>query len=199
MGGQPETCNGADDDCDGQIDEGCACVNGQTQPCGFGCGNGTQTCVSGAWTTCNAKQPSPETCNNVDDDCDGLVDESLGATTCGVGACARTVSNCAGGATQTCTPGAPGVETCNGLDDNCNGLVDEGLGSTTCGVAEQPFRVTHPAIVSSTPFAPENPPFEYATTKSLVPWRCITGTARDGVHASIAIVPDTGPIAAIRS
>src|SRR5262249_8272738 len=28
-----ETCNGVDDNCDGQVDEGCSCVNGSTQAC----------------------------------------------------------------------------------------------------------------------------------------------------------------------
>jgi len=75
-----------------------------------------------------------ETCNGVDDDCDALIDENLGTTTCGVGGCQRTVNNCAGGVPQTCTPGAPGTEVCNGIDDNCDGSVDETLGTTTCGV-----------------------------------------------------------------
>jgi len=54
------------------------------------------------------------------------VDEGLGSTTCGVGACQTTVENCVGGVTQTCTPGTPSTEVCNGIDDNCNGIVDEG-------------------------------------------------------------------------
>ncbi|MEK7283678.1 MAG: MopE-related protein, partial [Acidobacteriota bacterium] len=75
-----------------------------------------------------------EQCNGVDDDCDSLIDESLGITTCGTGACFRTVSNCAGGVPQTCTPGTPTTETCNGLDDDCDGSVDEDLGSISCGL-----------------------------------------------------------------
>jgi hypothetical protein len=87
---------------------------------------------------CNDLSPSVhpgaiETCNAQDDDCDSLVDESLGFTTCGTGACARQVNNCVGGQPQTCTPGTPTAEVCNGIDDDCDGSVDD-LGSTTCGV-----------------------------------------------------------------
>ncbi|MEK7283249.1 MAG: putative metal-binding motif-containing protein, partial [Acidobacteriota bacterium] len=58
-------------------------------------------------------------------------------TTCGTGACSRTVNNCAGGVPQTCTPGTPAAEICNGLDDDCDGATDEGFdvdqdGFTTC-------------------------------------------------------------------
>jgi len=74
----------------------------------------------------------PETCNNVDDNCDGTVDEGLiQATTCGVGACAGNegFKTCVAGeyTNDTCdklyraTP-----ETCNNVDDNCDGETDEG-------------------------------------------------------------------------
>ena len=75
-----------------------------------------------------------EVCNGVDDDCNGLVDENLGTTTCGSGACTRTISNCVNGVPQTCTPGTPTAEVCNGIDDDCNGTVDDGLGTITCGI-----------------------------------------------------------------
>ena len=74
-----------------------------------------------------------ETCNNVDDNCNGQVDENLGTSTCGTGACQRTVNNCVNGIPQSCTPGTPQTEVCNGLDDDCNGQVDDGLGTVSCG------------------------------------------------------------------
>ncbi|HEV8701290.1 MAG TPA: MopE-related protein, partial [Candidatus Polarisedimenticolia bacterium] len=75
-----------------------------------------------------------EACNGIDDDCDTVVDEDLGSTTCGTGACSRTVSICIGGVPQTCTPGSPTAETCNGIDDDCDGAIDDNLGTITCGV-----------------------------------------------------------------
>lgn len=50
---QAEVCasDGKDEDCDGQVNEGCACTNGMEQKCGS-CGAGSQTCVNGAWSQC---------------------------------------------------------------------------------------------------------------------------------------------------
>jgi hypothetical protein len=88
--------------------------------------------------TCTPGTPTAETCNGIDDDCDGVTDENLGTTTCGVGACRRTVDNCHAGVPQSCTPGTPAPDdgTCNLVDDDCDGSVDEDYISvpTTCGV-----------------------------------------------------------------
>ncbi|MCS6797873.1 MAG: MopE-related protein [Myxococcota bacterium] len=70
-----------------------------------------------------------ESCNGLDDDCDGAVDEDFeGAMlSCGVGICATSVPACVGGVPGSCTPlPADVMETCNGLDDDCNGSVDDG-------------------------------------------------------------------------
>lgn len=73
----------------------------------------------------------------MDDDCDGSVDEGFGSTTCGIGACARTVENCSSGQAQQCVPGSPATEICNGLDDDCDGTTDESfLDSDSDGVAD---------------------------------------------------------------
>ncbi|MCA9676094.1 MAG: hypothetical protein KC464_13730, partial [Myxococcales bacterium] len=83
-----------------------------------------------------------ETCNGLDDDCDGRVDEDFpalgGACNDGeLGACLGTgtfVCNGAGdGVTCDLTdPGAnPDLEVCNGDDDDCDGLIDEGLNCQT--------------------------------------------------------------------
>jgi hypothetical protein len=141
--GMAEACNGLDDNCDGRIDEGCACTDGATQPCYTGpagtrdvgqCRAGTQTCAGGQWGTCQGQVlPAAEVCDGLDNNCNGPVDD-LPALTCGIGACRRTAPACAGGAPNTCTPGLPGTETCNGEDDDCDGAVDNGLPDVSCGV-----------------------------------------------------------------
>jgi hypothetical protein len=74
-----ETCDGKDNDCDGDVDEGCECKNGSEQPCGSNlglCKLGTQTCTDGTWGTCKgATLPDTEVCDREDNDCDGDVDE----------------------------------------------------------------------------------------------------------------------------
>lgn len=132
-----EICDGIDNDGNGVID-------GITQPCytgpsgtqGIGvCKAGTQTCTLGTWGSCvNEVTPTSEICDALDNDCNGLVDENLGTTTCGIGACLRTVDNCVNGVLQTCEPGSPSPEFCNNVDDDCDSVTDEDLGATTCGV-----------------------------------------------------------------
>ncbi len=80
-----EVCGDSkDNDCDGQIDNGCPteCKQGQTRPCtadgALGeCKKGTQSCLNGKWDSCVAGQPSAEKCDGLDNNCDGKVDESL--------------------------------------------------------------------------------------------------------------------------
>ncbi|HEV8201631.1 MAG TPA: MopE-related protein [Candidatus Polarisedimenticolia bacterium] len=121
----PELCNGADDNCDGVADEGLD----QPIPCGVGaCATMYIPCKQGTSQLCPALPPSPELCNGVDDDCDGIVDNIVDFDADGWATC----SDC-GPTDPLIHPGAQ--ERCNGLDDNCNGSVDEGLTySITCGV-----------------------------------------------------------------
>ena len=125
-----EVCNGIDDDCDGVIDDGTTvvCYTGPAGTNGVGvCHGGTQMCTGGALSLTCAGQvvPSVEVCDGLDNDCNGSVDDGLGTTSCGVGACRTTVTNCVAGVTQTCTPLAATAEICDGLDNDCNGLVDD--------------------------------------------------------------------------
>ena len=132
LGAGPEACDGQDNDCDGPVDEDLG-----TTTCGVGvCLKTVDNCVDGQIQVCDALVGAgPETCDGEDDDCDGLVDEDLGSTTCGLGVCEHTVENCVGGQAQTCDPlEGSSAEVCDGQDNDCDGLTDEELGTTACGL-----------------------------------------------------------------
>jgi len=171
---EAEICNGADDDCDGVLDEGVTTTyyrdmdgdlfgdvtmtaEGCAPPVGF-------TILEG---DCDDASPlvSPgreESCMVLgeDDDCDGSIDETCdcesgtvidcgpGAPFAGVGICRDGSQTCgAAGTFADCEGGVfPGAESCDGLDEDCDGTVDEGggrdcprnsslSGTTACGRA----------------------------------------------------------------
>jgi hypothetical protein len=139
-GASDANCDGIDNNCNGQTDEGYV---GTATACGVGaCARtGVTSCVAGVvHDSCAPGTPQTEVCNGVDDNCNGQTDEGYVsvATACGVGGCARTgLTSCVGGTVQdSCTPGTAQTEICNGIDDNCNGQTDEGYVSviTNCGV-----------------------------------------------------------------
>ena len=144
---EEEICDGLDNDCDGETDEG-------EYPCSTECGDGKALCINGELQHCDAAIPKEEICNGLDDncngeidegqlnacgkcgpvpdeicdgvdnDCDGLIDEDL------IGecytACEKNLEYCVGGI-WICTAKQPKIEVCNGLDDDCDGKADEGL------------------------------------------------------------------------
>jgi hypothetical protein len=63
--------------CQAGVCSGGACTPGDSCTAGFGiCAEGTRTCdSSGAWTCSPINTPQPETCNGLDDNCDGQIDE----------------------------------------------------------------------------------------------------------------------------
>ncbi len=78
---ETEVCgNEADEDCDGTPDEGCSCAVAQ-RACGSDAGEcmrGVQQCTADGWDACvGSVGPAPETCNALDDDCDGMSDEGV--------------------------------------------------------------------------------------------------------------------------
>ena len=144
-----------DEDCDGKFDEGCACSNGISCYTGAAdtksrapCHAGTQMCTDSTHGTCmDEVTPKAETCANpdVDDDCDGEVDNiPLDGTSCtqrsnGNGLCkAGALWKCVSGE-QKCVDAPIAAERCDGrnVDEDCDGKIDEGFNlatdSNNCG------------------------------------------------------------------
>ncbi len=84
-----EICDGIDNDCDGEIDEGTGGEACDADAEGL-CQAGVQVCVEGALVCESSAAPSEETCDGVDNDCDGTVDDDApcaGGEVCNSGRC----------------------------------------------------------------------------------------------------------------
>jgi len=147
-----ERCDGVDNDCDGETDEGCECLADEERECysgspetlGIGrCRAGVSWCVETGdgshWSeACDGEVlPGEEVCDGAEDeDCDGRIDEgcdcALGETrscyggevgTAGTGVCTSGVQRCEGSA------GASTWGECEGavtpMEEVCDGGLDE--------------------------------------------------------------------------
>ncbi len=133
-----EICDGIDNNCNGQIDEGLF------RACSTICGTGIEQCVMGEWVGCTARQPEEEICDDIDNNCNGVVDEGCACQIgdrrpCGieVGACQTGEQVCERGVWSECRNAVwPTQEVCDGVDNDCNGFVDDNLFDpcqTACG------------------------------------------------------------------
>ena len=152
---QTETCDGKDNDCDGIVDNVLRrdCYTGPFGTKGVGrCHGGYQECKQSKWSPClYQKVPRTETCDNIDNNCDGKVDEGCSCSPGQTQTCGSSVGTCQQGR-QTCNsqgqwgPCAgevkPVAEKCDGKDNNCDGRIDENwpLKNTTCTVGQTECR-----------------------------------------------------------
>lgn len=132
------SCNGAG----ACLDPATICPLQPRGPLQVDCNN---TCEAPITGSCNGTMPGA---------CRDLDDPAI-TTSCGTGACQRTVQRCVGGIPQACTAGSPTVERCNNIDDDCDAIVDDGNPADLC---------------SSAPFASG-----YACTAGTCSFTCITG------------------------
>jgi len=167
VGPSAETCDGVDNDCNGVTDDGAGATT-----CGLGrCSFAVASCVNGqpfdprtgvgvctpvgapASQQGNQALKQAESCNDIDDDCDGFTDNAPGvnqantlSTAChplltafggsagaNRGRCHDGSITCTAGVNGSCTGEVgPVTDTCNGIDDDCDGSTDNNPIATLC-------------------------------------------------------------------
>ncbi len=160
--GAIEICDGIDNNCDGQIDEGVATQTYYEDMDGDSYGNASvflSACSQPIGyvldstdcedTDSSIHPGSPELCDNMDNNCNGQIDEGLASQTYyedsdgdTYGNASVSLSSCSQPAgyvldssdcddiDATINPSA--TEACDGIDNNCDGQIDEGCALDPC-------------------------------------------------------------------
>ncbi len=146
VGPSEEICDGVDNDCISGIDDTfpeahqlCGFVENVDYGVGI-CTPGVMKCDSGYLYCDGHVGPSEESCDGLDNNCNGSVDEGIANTTAvvcydgpdgtmAIGECRAGVRYCTDGGFNGPCDGQilPSVEICDSLDNNCDGEVDEGF------------------------------------------------------------------------
>ncbi len=175
-----DACDNGWENCDQNDANGCeqqgtcTCVPGSQQSCYTGpagtenvgiCKSGTQTCNAQGtgWGPCEGEVlPGVEVCaNNLDDDCDAMVDEDPdqdgdGWTVCGGDCCDSQGPNCLN--PELVNPGAFEVGG-NMVDDDCDGTVDNPLPACDAGLPSNSGNpLDYAKAIDLCQFTVENPP-----------------------------------------
>ena len=153
-----EVCNGIDDDCNDEVDEfdpllyePCGTLDAEKDGIGE-CTVGLYECLDGVLTCTGEQLPKPETCNDLDEDCSGFIDDNeaildvnicfyegegfgedwhkvspcediTNCPTMYTGTCSPGIEKC----TRVCNPSLPNYEFCEtgkpGGDNICYGVI----------------------------------------------------------------------------
>ncbi len=148
--GADEVCDGIDNDCDDNVDDNPVDEGGECDTGALGvCAEGTFSCIGGLLECTANTSAGDEICNNLDDNCDGEVDNNpttatlwyrdadgdrFGDDNNTIRACARPEGYVdAGGDCNDARANANpvGTEVCDGIDNDCDDTVDEGFESSS--------------------------------------------------------------------